>query len=443
VVDRTIEARPIPGPKGQFILGSARAFQEDKLGFLRRCAEEFGDVFRFSVGPVSAVVVNDLDVVHEILVEKASHYVKGAVTRDIFGRVMGSGLMVSEGDVHKQRRKLVQRGFDGERLKAYFKIAERHASAAVSRWRDGDELDVEAEMARITIGVTADVLFGADLTPEIERLTAALVSLQTSAAKLFNSSFVPPRWLPTPMNRELVRATSVVDEVLTQVVLSRRGAHAGREDLLSALLSPESNAAGELSAEGLRDELRTLFLAGVETTANALTWTFYHLARSPEVRQKLEEAVSSGFPEFGAAHYATTVVKESLRCSNPVWAFNRSPLAPEVVKGYRLRPKDLVLISPYLLHRDRRYFANPERFDPERFSEEREQEIPRLAFLPFGAGPRHCIGSRLALQELVVVVSAVTRHFRLELPDERVVEPEAFVTIRPRGGLKMRARARN
>jgi cytochrome P450 len=356
---------------------------------------------------VSAVVVNDLDVVHEILVEKASHYVKGAVTRDIFGRVMGSGLMVSEGDVHKQRRKLVQRGFDGERLKAYFKIAERHASAAVSRWRDGDELDVEAEMARITIGVTADVLFGADLTPEIERLTAALVSLQTSAAKLFNSSFVPPRWLPTPMNRELVRATSVVDEVLTQVVLSRRGAHAGREDLLSALLSPESNAAGELSAEGLRDELRTLF------------------------------------PEFGAAHYATTVVKESLRCSNPVWAFNRSPLAPEVVKGYRLRPKDLVLISPYLLHRDRRYFANPERFDPERFSEEREQEIPRLAFLPFGAGPRHCIGSRLALQELVVVVSAVTRHFRLELPDERVVEPEAFVTIRPRGGLKMRARARN
>jgi cytochrome P450 len=442
------EARPIPGPKGQFILGSARQFQADKLGFLKRCVEEFGDVFQFPVGPFRFVVINDLEMVQEILVDQASRYKKSALTRDIFGRLMGNGLMISEGDLHKQRRRLVQAGFDSERLRGYVEVVERHAAAVASRWRRGEEIDVEAEMARITIGATADVLFGADISPEIERLTAALVDFQNAGSALFNSGFVPPPWLPTSVNRELARAVRVVNEVLNLVILERQRMPSDRGDLLSSLLAVRADDGSPLPAEALRDELRTLFTAGIETTANALTWTWYHLSRSPDVEGRLEEALTVPHsanhpPLFGVSPYVTMVVKEALRSSNPIWAFNRSPIEPEIVKGYGLRPKDIVVISPFLLHQDPRHYQNPERFDPERFSETREREIPRLAFLPFGAGPRTCVAARFALIELGTVVSTIASRFRLELQDGRVVEPEAFVSVRPKGGLKMRVEARN
>ncbi len=433
--------KPIPGPTGHWLLGSASEFQADRLGFLRRCQKAYGDLFAMRVATIRCVVVNDLGAIRRILIDDAAKYQKSRLTRDIFGRVMGNGLLVAEGNSHRRQRRLAQPAFDAKRLRAYGEVAVRHAEAAVSRWMDASTIDVSAEMSRITMNVAAESLFGSALDADTGRLAAAMDELQDAAGTLFNSGFVAPAWLPTRKNRMLRRATAVVDAVLDEVIAERRRNLIDRGDLLSMLLMARDDDGAPMSAAQVRDEAVTLFLAGFETTANALTWVWYHLAKNPDVAARLEREVRSQpaplAPDLEALPYVSMVLKESLRLSCPVWAFNRSPIVPESLGDHAIMPKDVVIISPYLLHRNDTIFPEPERFDPERFAPHREAEIPRLSFLPFGAGQRVCIGARLAMLEAGLVIATIASRIRLTLPEDHKVEPEVQLSIRPKGGLVM------
>jgi cytochrome P450 len=297
-------------------------------------------------------------------------------------------------------------------------------------------------MSRITMNVVAEALFGSSVDAETDRVIAAMEELQDAAGALFNSGFVPPAWLPTRKNRMLRRATDIVDAVLDRVIAERRRALIDRGDLLSMLLMARDEDGAPMSARQVRDEAVTLFLSGFETTANALTWVWYHLAKNPDVATRLQHEVqiqsTRQIPDLEPLPYVSMVLKESLRLSGPIWAFNRSPIVPESLGDHIVTPNDVVIISPYLLHRKERIFPEPDRFDPERFAPDREAEIPRLAFLPFGAGQRACIGARLAMLQAGIVIATIASRFRLTLPPGYEAEPDVQLSIRPKGGLQMR-----
>jgi cytochrome P450 len=432
MVDRTNETLPIPGPKGQFIVGSARQFQADKLGFLKRCAYEYGDFFSFKAGPMRVVVANDLAAIETMLVAEPQRFVKSRVTRDIFGRIMGQGLMVSEGELHRSQRRAVQGGIDAARIQAHTELVTKHVHRALESWPADGTIDMEREMSTISLGVISEALFGPSLGSEENRLLGAMKEFQATGSALFNSGFVPPRWLPTPRNRRLARAVAEIDNVVDSLIERRHDDQSHRDDLLSLLLSSRDDDGRAMRRELVRDEIRTLFSAGYETSANALTWATYFLAANVAVQERLASERSTS--------YALLVAKETLRACCPVWAFNRSPIERTSLCGFEIQPSDLVIVSPYLLHSDPRHFEHPERFDPERFSPEREQRHPKLAFMPFGAGPRACVGARLALIEIAIVVHAIAERFRVELAPGASVEPEAFLTVRPKAGLKLRVR---
>ncbi len=429
----------IPGPKGHWLVGSLGDFQRDKLGFLQRCAQDYGDLFQFRVGPLRIIVVNDLVEIQKILIDDADLYQKSRVTRDVFGRIVGNGLLVSEGEFHRRQRRLSQPAFDAKRLRSYAKIVVKHAEAAVVRWAQLGEVDVEAEMSRITLAVVAEALFGAEVARDGEGVSVAMADVQQAASSLFDSAFVPPSWVPTRANRVLKAAVGELDRVLDRIIAARRTLAEERDDLLSMLLQARDEDGEAMSAQQLRDEAITLFLAGFETTANALTWTWYYLAKNPDARAKLEREVSAGTFEDGqSGPYATMVFKESLRMCCPIWAFNRSPTKQHAISGHAIGPKDVILISPFLLHQKAQYFPVPEQFDAERFSVEREVAIPRLAFLPFGAGPRICIGARMAMVEGSSIIATLSRRFRLHPTFDGEVERSVNISIRPKNGLRMR-----
>jgi cytochrome P450 len=414
------------------LFGSVAEFQADRLGFFRRCAAEYGDVFAFRAGPMRFVVVNHLPSIERMLVTEAHRFAKSKMTRDVFVRFMGEGLMVTEGAFHERQRKLVQRGFDSARLRALSSLATKHARAVIDRWQPGQVIDVEAEMASISLSVISEALFGEDLGTERPRLLHATHDFQESGSAIINSGILFPRWLPTPKNRKLAKAVAEVDAVVDKLIDARKHDAAPRSDLLSLLMTSRDESGATMPRHVLRDEVRTLFAAGYETSANALTWAAYCLSQNPSLQPSLAGDSDEPSP------YSTWFAKETLRAYCPVWAFNRSPLSPLELGGHELRPSDLVIVSPYLLHADARYFENPERFDPERFSPERDQAHPKLAFMPFGAGPRACVGARFALSELAAVSTALARRFRLELLPGAVVRQQAFLTVRPAGGLKLR-----
>jgi cytochrome P450 len=424
-----------PGPRGQLLFGSAAEFQADRLGFFKRCATEYGDVFAFRAGPMRFVVINHLPSIEKMLVTDAHRFTKSRITRDVFSRVMGEGLMVSEGAFHERQRRLVQRGFDSARLRTLSSLATKHARAVIDRWRPGQAIDVEEEMASISLGVISEALFGEDLGPEKSRLLHATHDFQESGSAIINSGLLLPRWLPTPKNRKLAKAVAEVDAVVDKLIDARKRDATPRSDLLSLFMTGRDESGTSMPLHVLRDEIRTLFAAGYETSANALTWAAYCLSQNPTFQPLLAGDSDEPSP------YATWFAKETLRAYCPVWAFNRSPLSTLVLGGHELRPSDLVIVSPYLLHADPRHFENPERFDPERFSPERDGAHPKLAFMPFGAGPRACVGARLALSEIAAVSTAVARRFRLELLPGAVVRQQAFLTVRPAGGLELRVAA--
>ncbi len=434
-----------PGPKGRLLGGNFVAFRRDSLSFLRRAGAEHGDVVYLRFGPQDVFFLAHPDHVKDVLVTRHQSFMKGRALQRA-KRLLGEGLLTSEGEFHRRQRRLAQPAFHRARINSYGAVMTSAAARAASRWRDGEQLDMSQEMMRLTLAIVARTLFDADVETEADEIGAAL----TSVMELFDYLLMPfselLEKLPLPHARRFQRAKKRLDATIYRIIEERRRSGEDRGDLLSMLLSArdEEGDGGQMTDAQVRDEVMTIFLAGHETTANALTWTWYLLSEHPEVETRLHEELDSVLAgreptveDVPSLRYTEMVVTESMRLYPPAWAIGRLALHDFEIGGYTIPQKALVLLSPYVTQRDARFFPDPERFDPERWTPLAREARPQFSYFPFGGGPRRCIGEGFAWMEAILLVASLARRWRMRLVPGHPVATRAVITLRPKHGMMM------
>jgi cytochrome P450 len=440
-----------PGPRTFWPGGNVFYFRREPLKFLTRIAREYGDVVRFKVGPQRIFLLNHPDHVRDVLVTHHERFHKGRALKRA-KRLLGESLLTSEGEFHRRQRRLALPAFHRQRINSYGSVMVEYAERVGARWREGETLDVSSEMMRLTLAVVGKTLFDADVESDADEVGAAL----TEVMELFDFLMLPfselLEKLPLPPQRRFLRARAALDSVVYRIIEERRRGGGDRGDLLSMLLlavDEEGDRTG-MTNEQLRDETMTLFLAGHETTANALTWTWHMLARNPEAERRLHEeldAVLEGgrtpkVEDFAALRYTEMVVAETMRLYPPAWAIGRLAIEEHEVAGYRIPRGSLVLVCQYVMHRDPRFFPDPETFDPERWTTEARAARPQFSYFPFGGGPRRCIGEGFAWMEAVLMLATLARRWRLRPAPGAKVEAHPRITLRPKGAVPMVASRR-
>jgi cytochrome P450 len=437
-----------PGPRGHWLLGSMPDFLNDSLGYLRRMAQDYGDVVRYRVAHMTWYQVNHPDGIARILQENNRNYGKGELTLGILRPVAGNGLFLSEGEFWLRQRRLMQPTFHHKHLAGFDTMIVEATQARLERWgayaSSGQPLDIMSEMSALTSDVVSRVLFS---TPagDSAGVAQAVSTLAEDIGYRFAVPFYPPPRVPTPRNRRQRAALAALDRAIYEIIAARRRGDTSGDDLLNLLLNVRDEETGEGMSDGqLRDELITLFVAGHETTAVALTWVWHLLAAHPDAadRVRAEQAGVLGDRVPAAADlprlaYARMVIDETMRLYPPAWITNRQALADDEICGYHIPAGAIVLISPYVLHRHPDYWDHPDAFDPERFTPERSAGRPHYAYFPFGGGPRQCIGKGLALMEAQLILAAVAQRFRLRHAPGHAAVLQGQLTLRPRGGLPM------
>jgi cytochrome P450 len=434
------------GPKGHFLLGSGPDVARDQLGFYEACAREYGDLVPLRMGPYRGLLLYHPDAIEEVLVTRNRDFVKSPGVR-LLSRVLGDGLLLSEGGVWLRQRRLVQPAFHRQRVHAYGEVMTSCTARRVADWKDGDVLEAHAEMIALTQVIVAKTLLDADVSDESYAIAQALnVLLADFGARIGSLLQFLPDWVPTPANIRTRRAVRRLDAIIYRMIDARRRSGEDRGDLLSILLNAQDADDGSrMTPQQLRDEAMTLFTAGHETTAVALSWTWYLLAQHPEVDSRLAEelraALGDRLPtaaDLPKLRYAEMVVSESMRLYPPAYALGRQATTPSEVSGYPVASGTVLLLPAWVVHRDPRWFEEPGAFRPERWADDLARRLPRFAYFPFGGGPRQCVGSAFALMEAVLLLATIAQRFRLELEPGQRVTPTPYVTLRPEPGLRMR-----
>jgi len=357
--------------------------------------------------------------------------------------LLGDGLLTSNGDVHLRQRRMMQPAFHRERIEGYGDRMVEHALRLSSTWRAGERFDVAEAMMRLTLGVVAETLFSADVRGEADEIGDAL----TDAMQLFDRLSLPLDQLldrlPLPATRRFHRARRRLDATIHRVIAEHRAA-GDRGDLLSMLLAAQDDEGdgARMSDAQVRDEALTIFLAGDETTALALAWTWHLLSRNPDAEARLHQELDDVLGERPPAAAdlprlpcTRRVIAESMRLYPPAWTLGREPLEDLELGGYRIRAGSIVLVSPWVIQRDPRFFPDPLRFDPDRWLPEAEPERHRFAYFPFGAGPRKCIGEAFAWMEGTLLLATIAREWRVRTDRAARIEPRPLITLRTRAGM--------
>jgi cytochrome P450 len=423
----------------------------DTLGFMTRSAREMGDVVLFRFGPMRALLLAHPELVEDVLVTHRHTFVKNRATR-LIGRVTGNGLVVSEGDFWRRQRRLIQPAFHHGRIAGYADTMVGFTDRMLGSWRDGEVRDVHEEMMHLTLEIVSKTLFDADVSRHDEAEVGAAVKVAVECLnEVLNSLlfFVPERF-PTPTNVRLWRAVRRLDDVLYRIIREHRAAGVDRGDLLSTLLrAGDEDDGSHMTDRQVRDEAMTLFLAGHETTSIALSWAWYLLSQHPEVEARvhaeLDSVLSGRVPtaaDVPSLPFVGMVMTEALRLYPPALALGREAVADCELGGYRVRKGTNVILSQWVVHRDPRWFEEPEAFRPERWEGDLARRIPRFAYFPFGGGQRHCIGSSFATMEATLLLATIAQRFRLRLVPGHPVEPQAALTLRPKHGMRMVLEAR-
>ncbi|MBX3235791.1 MAG: cytochrome P450 [Nitrospiraceae bacterium] len=426
-------------------------FRKDVLGFLVDC-RRYGDVVKLPVGlvgewllrrpdPALYVLYHPDDVKH-VLVGNQHNYVKGPVP-PVERRIFGQGLLHLEGAAHHAHRRLLLPFFHGTHIHAYAEAIVTQTARVVERWQEGQQVDVGQAMSRLTLSIIWPVLFGQELGEEAERVAASIEVGHRLINKQYHSIFaqLTPLWIPTRLHRRFGRFHDALEGLIRQRIRERRADPREQQDVLSLLCRARDEQGHPLTENAVRDELVTLMLAGHETTANALTWTWILLSRSPEIRAKLDAELNTvlqgrapSTADLPHLVYTKMLWDESLRLYPPAWSLHTRVSAAEdpLPSGVRLPAGAYVLISPWSIHRDPRWFPDPERFDPERFAPQTDQVRPAFSYLPFGGGGRRCMGEAFAELEGILVLATLASRTSLQLPDRASTEPDALMTLRPK-----------
>lgn len=450
-------ARTAPGPPGGRISGSLRDMRRDELHMLVETANRYGDVVRFELGPraahLPAFLLRRPDHVHHVLFSARESYPKSFDYR-ILARSLGQGLVTSEGELWSRQRRLIQPAFRHREVAGFAEAMIEAATDVARRWQalavEGQPVDVAAEMMRLALDVVGRTLFSSDLADETAAISPAVGVLVRDMVERMSTgpgmvTLAVPR-LPTPANRRANAALNILDAVVARLVARRRALPESQRpaDLLSMLLAARDETSGAgMDDRQVRDEVMTFLIAGHETTANALAWTWYLLSTHPLVMRRLRDelhAVLAGRDptpdDIDKLVYTKAVVQEAMRLYPPVAAIGREALRDDEIGGYPVPARSTILISAWVSHRNPEFWPAPEAFDPDRFLPA-APEHPRLAYLPFGAGPRQCIGAAFAIQEAVIAVAVLAARFQGDLVPGHRVEPQLGVTLRPRHGLAM------
>jgi len=434
-----------PGPKSVIPFRYLRTLQRDPIPFLRRVANDYGDAVQFFVGPQQIFLFNHPDLIRELLVTQHRSFHKSRVLQRS-KIIFGEGLLTSEEELHKRQRRLVQPAFHRERINRYAAVMIERAAKLRDRWRDGEVLDVHHEMMGLTLSVVAKTLFDAEVDEEADEIGGALTSLVDLFPTLINPLSSLLRKLPLPQTIRFRRSLERLDRTVFAIIDERRRSGQDRGDLLSMLLTSidEEGDGGGMNDQQLRDEAMTLFLAGHETTANALAWTWYLLAQNPEalheMHRELDAVLGDRLPvpdDYVRLPYTEMVVAESMRIFPPAWAVSRLAMEDAEIGGWLVPRSAVIVAAQAVTHRDPRWWPDPERFDPLRFTPEAKASRPKLAYFPFGAGPRICIGEGFAWMEAVLIVATIAQRWRFDLLS-RDVTTQASITLRPKGGMRMR-----
>lgn len=443
---------PGPAPMNNLfsVLGFAVQAQQNMLTLMDAQFKHYGDTFMFEIMKQRQYMISRPDHIQEIVLTQAGKFHKERDYKNEkhgLARFMGNGLVVSDGEFWKRQRKLAAPALHARRIQSYAGTMVEYTMQMLDQWQDGARLDIADEMMRLTLHIVARTLFNVDISGEVSRVKEAMDTLQEVAGG--SPIFRLPTWLPTPLELRARKGLRDLDEIVYGIIKDRRASGEDKGDLLSMLLLARDDDGNGMTDKQARDEAVTMFLAGHETTANALNWTFYALAQHPDILAKLHaevDAVLGGraptLSDLDRLKYTEMVVKESMRLYPPVWGFSREAIEDVQIGEYEVPKGSSLVISTYWTHRDARWFPNPERFDPERFSPEQESKIRKYAYIPFGGGPRICIGNSFAMMEARLLLATIVSRYTLSLAPGQRVEMLPLITLNPKGGLPMTVRRR-
>jgi len=437
-------ARP-PGPKNaRPWLGVLPLFRKDPANYLLKVAREFGDLVYMRLGPQHAFVVSDPGAIRDILVTHQGNFTKSRMLERA-KVLLGDGLLTSEAEFHTRQRRLVQPAFHRDRLLRYAADMIACAERARDAWVPGAEMDIHREMTRLTLAIVGRTLFSADVSSDADEIGRAMAQI----FELFDTLLLPfSDWiqkLPIPPVRRFEKARDRLDKIVYGLIAERRRSGNDAGDLLSMLLlAQDESDNAHMTDKQVRDEALTLLIAGHETTANALTWTWYLLSQNPEVEARMHAEIDRalggklpGFDDAAKLTYTGGVFAESLRLYPPAWAIGRRAREDYSIGGYVIPAKSILLMSPWVMHRDPRWWPDPERFNPDRWQPDAAAKRPKFSYFPFGGGARVCIGERFAWAEGVLVLATIAQRWKMRLVPGHPVETRAVITLRPKHGMNM------
>ena len=437
-----------PGPRGQPLIGNMREFAGDVLGYHERLRAEYGPVVKLKLGSRVIYAVNEPELIHTVLVTNHRNFIKHSFFWRHVTAIFGRGLITNEGESWLRQRRLTAPAFHRERVLGYGNTMVDYTERMLADWRAGDVRNVHHDMMALTLEIVAKVLFDADVASDVQSVAHAFDAATDEIAARFRRPLFIPDWVPLPGNLRYRAGVKMLDKLVYRIIAEHHDSGASGDDLLSMLMQVRDEDGSAMTDEQLRDEAVTLLLAGHETTALALSWTWYLLALNPAVQGRLAEELHTVLggraptpADLPALRYTESVINESMRLFPPAYGIGREAVEACELGPYHVPKGTTIFISPWILHRDARWYEEPLAFRPERWHDGLAERLPRYAYMPFGGGPRICIGSGFAMMEAVLLLATIGRRFRLRPVNDAPVVPFPTITLRPRGGVTLRVEA--
>ncbi|MFI5129755.1 MAG: cytochrome P450 [Chitinophagales bacterium] len=434
-----------PGPQTRLPLGHLFSFRRDSIGFLKKIANEYGDIVHFKMGPIRIVLLNHPDFIKEVLTTQHHNFIKGRPL-EMAKQLLGEGLLTSEGEFHKRQSRIIQPAFHRNMLESYVPAMTRCVAQMMNKWEDGMKVDMKDEMTKISTAIAGMTLFNADIEQEAPEIIQAL----DTATSLFGRISLPfSEWLlkvPVPGTLKFYRAKKRLDEIIHRMINERRRNKMDNGDLISLLLRSQNGKVdgGGMSDQQIRDEAITLFLTAFDTTSTALTWTWYLLSQNPEaeleLHEELDRVLNGRLPTVedpGQLKYTRMVFGESMRIYPPSYVIPRQALEDFTIDKYIVPRGTIILMSPYLIHHDSRFYTDPEKFNPYAWEKHSHGQNSKYEYFPFSRGPRSCIGEPFAWIQGIVVLASIAQFWRIKLVPGHPVELLPLINLRPKHGMMM------